>query len=65
MAFQLNITETGNAAFEDNGTAREIARILRTVAEDLERNQAPRLMVLWDANGNRVGTAELFEGDDN
>lgn len=47
--------KTDNAAFEDQGRAFEIARILKTLAARLEQGYylSPNLL---DANGNTVGT---------
>lgn len=50
-----------NAAFEDGG-AEEVARILASIASRIpdplsETNGA---LSLHDANGNRVGTAEIL-----
>lgn len=45
--------ETGNAAFEDSPTT-ELARILRDLADRLERDGIPPEH-LRDINGNRVG----------
>jgi hypothetical protein len=52
MALTLRI-ETGNAAFEGEDRAPELARILRLVAHAIENGTsgAP----LYDINGNRVG----------
>lgn len=52
--------ETDNAAFED-GSGREVARILRKLAvkiqdDDLEALTGGKLM---DVNGNSVGTWEV------
>lgn len=57
--FRLTI-ETENAAFEET-PASEIARILRGLAEKLERDGVPdgpdNCWRLRDVNGNTVGTA--------
>jgi hypothetical protein len=54
--FKLTI-ETGNAAFDDGAAPYECARILRLVADALERGTsgAP----LHDSNRNRVGRFDL------
>lgn len=51
--------ETHNAAFED-APASEIARILRDLADRIERNPEP-YTVLRDINGNRVGECQISE----
>lgn len=58
MMFTLRI-ETGNTAFGENITdnQREIARILRDLADRLE--QGEDCGWLMDANGNKVGTFSL------
>jgi hypothetical protein len=52
---------TSNAAFDDDSRtilgAGEIARILRVVADDFERDGVPR--ELRDINGNFVGRVKL------
>lgn len=53
--------ETGNDAFSDSPTA-EIARILRKLADDFERDGLPP-GVLRDINGNSVGTLEITESE--
>lgn len=64
MKFSLEI-DCNNAAFEGDPTA-EIARLLRAVADAVPsigiggrrlRNELP----LFDADGNRVGSAELTQ----
>ena len=54
--FKLTI-ETGNAAFDGEDRAAEVARLLRTAADALERGTtgAP----LHDYNGNFVGRFDL------
>jgi hypothetical protein len=58
-SFHLTI-RTDSAAFKNNSTA-EIARILRRLADDLDRHHFagawPR--PLHDSDGNRVGQAEF------
>lgn len=54
--FKLEI-ETGNAAFDDEGKAYEIARILRDLADKIE-NGAEAGSVR-DINGNKVGSYEV------
>lgn len=49
-----------NAAFEDEGIATEIGRILRDIAERIERGEATGLYQnVKDINGNVVGTFRL------
>ncbi|MGU3583057.1 hypothetical protein ACLBYD_07655 [Rhodococcus sp. C26F] len=50
--FQVTI-DTGNAAFDGDGMATELARILRTVADALEDGHTSG--VARDHNGNTVG----------
>lgn len=57
MDFVVTI-ETGNSAFEDESPTREIARILRELADDLDSRQDERWFdgkKLLDVNGNTVG----------
>jgi hypothetical protein len=49
--------ETGNDAFAESPTA-EIARILRDVADDFEKNGLP-VPVLRDINGNFCGEVKI------
>lgn len=56
MAFRLNF-DTGNAAFDEDDRAAEVARILRAAATAIERGS--RDGVLHDINGNRVGSFKL------
>lgn len=60
--FKLEI-ETGNAAFDDGGAQHEIARILRDVADRVERAGAPPWGrgLCCDINGNKVGHFTLTE----
>lgn len=50
-----------NAAFEDNGFGREASIILRKAIEKLADMQscAPRDVLLFDSNGNRVGRCQV------
>jgi Zn-dependent M32 family carboxypeptidase len=57
-AARLRLTiETENAAFEGRGRDHELARILRRLADEIEREGAARLdgEKLRDVNGNTVG----------
>lgn len=54
--FNLSL-RTANAAFEENGTHYEVARILREIADDVENSGKLHGSVL-DYNGNKVGTYE-------
>jgi hypothetical protein len=49
--------ETSNAAFDYEGAASEIARIMREAAARIERDGMahPAGIVLRDVNGNRCG----------
>jgi hypothetical protein len=56
MLNRVTITlDTQNAAF-DAGVEKEITRILRKLANDIE--QGHEKTVLQDINGNKVGTVE-------
>lgn len=54
--FNLSL-RTANAAFEENGTHYEVARILREIADDIEDSGNLNGPVM-DYNGNKVGTYE-------
>lgn len=54
--------ETDNAAFADE-PATELARILRRLAERIERDPASYI-VLRDVNGNRVGECQISESEE-
>ena len=58
MKFKLNI-DCENAAFDSNdGT--EIARILRVVAETVDKYGLPAMYQnIYDANGNKTGSYAL------
>lgn len=68
LSLSFTITETGNAAFAEDGGGgfREAARILRQLAVKLERGTEMTEGPLRDANGNRVGDwqIEVEEEDD-
>ncbi|MBA3051901.1 hypothetical protein FP828_03680 [bacterium] len=51
--------ETENAAFEAPDKDHEAARILRKLADRLDRHDWP--VSLYDINGNNVGTVEEKE----
>jgi hypothetical protein len=51
--------EMDNAAFEDNGPATELARILRDLAKHIEAGDTERR--LMDSNGNHVGNFSISE----
>ena len=57
MVYKIEI-ETDNAAFEDEGGKREIARILLGLSMDI-RGGCELDRTLRDLNGNRVGRAEM------
>ena len=58
MGERITITlETGNAAFDD-APATEIGRILRELADRIERDGIPP-DYLYDVNGNRVGRVDV------
>ena len=48
-----------NAAFEEPDSGRELARILRQLAEQFEDGQVPG--TLRDVNGNTVGEVSIFD----
>lgn len=52
--FNLSL-RTANAAFEENSTHYEVARILREIADDIENSGKLHGSVM-DYNGNKVGT---------
>lgn len=54
--FNLSL-RTANAAFEENSTHYEVARILREIADDIENSGKLHGSVM-DYNGNKVGTYE-------
>ena len=58
--FTLTI-DTDNAAFADGALGYEVARILDTLAQQIESETAGRstVITLRDSNGNTVGKAEL------
>jgi hypothetical protein len=61
--FTLSEIKTDNAAFDDDGGAVEIARILRNIADRLDQGEREGAAV--DANGNKVGEFCLeIEGED-
>lgn len=54
---QIRISiSTGNSAFEEMGTEKEIARILRTIADKIENGNTPQKPM--DINGQSVGIIE-------
>lgn len=55
--FKLHF-DTDNAAFSDD-PANEAARILREIADKLERGESLGGGPIRDANGNRVGHWEM------
>jgi hypothetical protein len=59
MKLQLAI-KLDNAAFEDDNRGPEIARILRKLADSIERdNGATGMAGLYDIDDNRVGAVEI------
>lgn len=62
MRFTLNLS-TENSAFEPD-PAPELARILRAVAERIERgDEIGQFLTIHDANGNDVGRFALKPDD--
>jgi len=62
--FEMRI-QCDNAAFEDNGTGLETARILRQLADQIERGYNGRMPDEYyprDDNGNCVGVARFYIG---
>lgn len=60
MGLQIDI-DTGNVAFEDNGACREVASILRELAQQFADlgDAAAEIMDghrLWDSKGQQAGT---------
>lgn len=54
--------ETGNAAFQDGNGPSEAARILRSLANDIERLNASFAFaeyIIRDANGNTCGSCSV------
>lgn len=61
LVFRMRF-DCDNAAFEDDGIATEIGRILRDIAERIERVEASGLYQnVRDSNGNVVGTFRLAD----
>lgn len=54
--------ETDNAAFDDGHYAAEVARILRNVADKVERGVL--MGRIADANGNGIGKFEVTAGEE-
>lgn len=64
MTFWISF-DVGNAAFDEDSGYVEYARILREVADKMENNEKPPFnrsffFVLFDINGNRVGTVRFY-----
>lgn len=53
---------TGNAAFAES-PATEIARVLRAVARQIERDGIPS-PAIYDSNGNFIGEVKILRADD-
>jgi len=51
--------KTDNAAFQDDNGPAEAARILRRVAEEIEKNGERGTWKLRDGNGNTVGSVSV------
>lgn len=61
LVFRMKF-DCDNAAFEDCGIATETGRILRDIAERIERGEATGMYQnVKDANGNIVGTFRLAD----
>lgn len=58
--YSIAIATEGAAFAEDPG--REVARILRELADRCERSGLEDRVALTDANGNRVGSAIRVDG---
>jgi hypothetical protein len=61
MSLRLHIA-TENAAFSES-PASELARILRKLADRIESDPAPYI-VLRDVNGNMVGECQISETEE-
>lgn len=61
MEFSLHI-ESGDAAFSNGEGVGEVARLLRMVADAIERGT--RGAPLFDTNGNRCGRFDMKEDGD-
>ena len=61
MKFKLEISELGNAAFEDNFQA-ELAWQIRKVSNKIELGYTTG--IVRDSNGNAVGIFDLGETDE-
>ena len=62
--FDISI-DCNSAAFDGMDCGPELARILRSLADDLEQDEIVRgySARLHDTNGNRCGTAEMTATD--
>lgn len=64
--FTLNIA-TGNSAFQDGDCGIELARILRKLANRVEKETGPVMvynpLTVTDSNGNKVGRLMLDHQD--
>lgn len=61
LVFRMRF-DCDNAVFEDAGIATETGRILREIAERIERGDATGLYQnVKDANGNVIGTFRLAD----
>ena len=56
--FSLHL-DTDNAAFDDD-VGYEVARILRDIADKVERDGEDACLPIMDINGNRIGNADFF-----
>ena len=66
MRYTITI-DTDASAFEDNGEAREVARILHGLADRIEREdgfEAGTVIPTRDANGNRAGWLTVASDDE-
>lgn len=62
--FQMRF-DTNNAAFDDGQRIAETVRIIREIADRVERGHATGLFQnCHDANGNVVGTFKLSDKDE-
>jgi hypothetical protein len=62
--FQMRF-DTENSAFEEAGRESETARILREIADRIERGESTGLFQnVKDVNGNVIGTFKLSETDE-
>lgn len=60
MGTRIEIESNGNAAFEGDERP-ELARILRQLADELEKGRADHPRKIYDVNGNQCGNLSMSE----